>query len=132
MINAALTQLSSIDRYVGVILSLSIKQMQTMIQRCSLMSFSFLKILRFNSNIVIQYIQTAWIITYVMTSYILDFVIYRKGKKKPVEPEIKENRPYLEEQYIHSFIREISEIKELVPLPPSIDLNEWIATNSMC
>jgi len=38
----------------------------------------------------------------------------------------------LEEQYINSFIREISEIKELVPLPPSIDLNEWIATNSMC
>ena len=63
--------------------------------------------------------------------HILDFVIYRKGKKKPVEPEIKENKPYLEEQYINSFIREISEIKELVPLPPSIDLNEWIATNSM-
>jgi len=63
---------------------------------------------------------------------ILHFVIYRKGKKKPVEPEIKENKPYLEEQYMNSFIREISEIKELVPLPPSIDLNEWIATNSMC
>jgi len=58
------------------------------------------------------------------------FVINRKGKKKAVEPEIKEDKPYLEERHVNSFIRETSEIKELVPLPPSIDLNEWIATNS--
>lgn len=61
---------------------------------------------------------------------IINFVINRKGKKKPVEPEIKEDKPYLEEQYANSFIRETSELRELVPLPPSIDLNEWIATNS--
>ena len=60
----------------------------------------------------------------------LSFFIIRKGKKKPVEPEIKEDKPYLEEQYVNSFIRETSEIRELVPLPPSIDFNEWIATNS--
>lgn len=54
----------------------------------------------------------------------------RKGKKKPAEPEVKENKPYLEEQYVRSFIREISEVRELVPLPPSIDLNEWLASNS--
>jgi len=54
-----------------------------------------------------------------------------KGKKKAVEPEIKEDKPYLEERHVNSFIRETSEIKELVPLPPSIDLNEWIATNTL-
>lgn len=54
-----------------------------------------------------------------------------KGKKKPAEPEVKENKPYLEEQYVNSFIREISEVKELVPLPPSIDLNEWLASNTL-
>lgn len=37
----------------------------------------------------------------------------------------------MEECYSNSFIREMSELKELVPLPPSIDHNEWIATNSM-
>lgn len=60
------------------------------------------------------------------------FVIhtFSKGKKKPVEPEIKEDKPYLEERFVSSLIRETSELKELVPLPPSIDLNEWIATNS--
>lgn len=54
-----------------------------------------------------------------------------KGKKKIVEPEIKEDKPYMEECYVNSFIREMSELKELVPLPPSIDLNEWIATNTL-
>lgn len=54
-----------------------------------------------------------------------------KGKKKPAEPEVKESKPYLEEQYVNSFIREISEVKELVPLPPSIDLNEWLASNTL-
>lgn len=62
----------------------------------------------------------------------MHFAVCRKGKKKPVEPEIKENKPYLEEQYVNSFIREISEVKELVPLPSGIDLYEWIATNSTC
>ncbi|CAH3039943.1 unnamed protein product [Pocillopora meandrina] len=55
----------------------------------------------------------------------------RKGKKKPAEPEVKENKPYLEEEYVKSFIREISEVRELVPLPPSIDLNEWLASNTL-
>lgn len=54
-----------------------------------------------------------------------------KGKKKIVEPEIKEDKPYMEECYSNSFIREMSELKELVPLPPSIDHNEWIATNTL-
>ena len=63
-------------------------------------------------------------------SKLVPFAVYRKGKKKPVEPEVKEDKPYLEERYVNSFIREMSEIRELVPLPPSIDLNEWIATNS--
>ena len=63
-----------------------------------------------------------------LTTYFVS--LKRKGKKKPAEPEVKENKPYLEEQYVNCFIREISEVKELVPLPPSIDLNEWLATNS--
>lgn len=67
----------------------------------------------------------------VISAFII-LLNYRKGKKKPVEPEIKENKPYLEEQHVNSFIREITEIKELVALPPSIDLNEWIASNSKC
>ena len=55
----------------------------------------------------------------------------RKGKKKlPVEELVIEKKLYLDEQYLNHFLKEKSFIKELVPLPPDIEMNEWLATHS--
>jgi len=55
-----------------------------------------------------------------------------KGKKKPpVEELVVEKKLYLEEQYLNCFLKEKTFIKELVPLPPDIEMNEWLATHTL-
>ncbi|EDO38953.1 predicted protein [Nematostella vectensis] len=57
-----------------------------------------------------------------------------KGKKKTIveeTKEVKENKPYLEEQYLKSCILNRNEIEQTVSQPTGIDFNEWIASHTL-
>lgn len=58
---------------------------------------------------------------------------YRKGKGKPngKKPPTEEKKHYLDAEYTKVRVVDF-DLKELVVLPREIDLNEWLASNSMC
>lgn len=57
--------------------------------------------------------------------------LYRKSKTKPngKKPPTEEKKPYLEPDCTKVRVVDF-DLKELVVLPPEIDLNEWLASNS--
>lgn len=57
----------------------------------------------------------------------------RKGKGKPngKKPLTEEKKHYLDAEYTKVRVVDF-DLKELVVLPREIDLNEWLACNSMC
>lgn len=57
--------------------------------------------------------------------------LYRKSKTKPngKKPPTEEKKPYVEPDYTKVRVVDF-DLKELVVLPPEIDLNEWLASNS--
>lgn len=56
---------------------------------------------------------------------------FRKSKTKPngKKPPAEEKKHYLEPEYTKVRVVDF-DLKELVVLPPEIDLNEWLASNS--
>lgn len=61
----------------------------------------------------------------------LSACLYRKSKTKPngKKPPTEEKKPYIEPDYTKVRVVDF-DLKELVVLPPEIDLNEWLASNS--
>lgn len=61
----------------------------------------------------------------------LSACLCRKSKTKPngKKPPIEEKKPYLEPDCTKVRVVDF-DLKELVVLPPEIDLNEWLASNS--
>lgn len=59
--------------------------------------------------------------------------LHRKSKTKPngKKPPTEEKKPYLEPDCTKVRVVDF-DLKELVVLPPEIDLNEWLASNSKC
>ncbi|KAK3548855.1 hypothetical protein QTP70_021030 [Hemibagrus guttatus] len=57
--------------------------------------------------------------------------VLRKSKTKPngKKPPTEEKKPYLEPDYTKVRVVDF-DLKELVVLPPEIDLNEWLASNT--
>ncbi|MCJ8733571.1 hypothetical protein PDJAM_G00225090 [Pangasius djambal] len=57
--------------------------------------------------------------------------VLRKNKTKPngKKPPIEEKKPYLEPECTKVRVVDF-DLKELVVLPPEIDLNEWLASNT--